>query len=89
MYARLKEDRFHKVHFHKKDILMISRILDYVRMRIQEGAFKKRDPRIIVYAYQAMIANLVLYKNILNEMDFVEIDTLSRECAHIFLEGIQ
>ena len=31
---------------------------------------------------------LGINKNILNEMDFVEIDTLSCECAHIFLEGI-
>jgi len=37
MYARLKEDYFYRVHFHKKDTPVISRISDYVRERIQEG----------------------------------------------------
>jgi len=89
MYARLKEDDFHRAHFHEKDNLMISRLLDYVRERIQEGAFKKMDHRTIVYAYQAMISNLVVYKNVLNEMEFVDIDGLSSDCARIFLGGIQ
>ncbi len=30
MFARLKEDRFHHVHFHKIDTHMISRITEYV-----------------------------------------------------------
>lgn len=88
MYARLKEDHFHRVHFHKKDILMISRLSDYVRERIQEGAFKEMDYRTIIYAYQAMISNLAIYKNVLKEMEFVNIDELSRDCASIFLKGI-
>lgn len=67
---------------------MISRILDYVHERTKEGVFKNIDPRTIVYAYQAMISNLVLYKNILNEMDFVSIKELSRDGARIFLGGI-
>ncbi|MBE9570138.1 MAG: TetR/AcrR family transcriptional regulator [Proteobacteria bacterium] len=88
MYARLKEDHFHRVHFHKKDTLMISRLSDYVRERIQEGAFKEMDHRTIIYAYQDMISNLAIYKNVLKEMEFVNIDELSRDCARIFLEGI-
>lgn len=47
------------------------------------------DYRTIIYAYQAMISNLVIYKNILNEMEFVSIEQLSRDCARIFLEGDQ
>jgi hypothetical protein len=36
-----------------------------------------------------MITNLVIYKNILNEMEFVSIEQLSRDCACIFLEGLK
>ncbi|MCK4791462.1 MAG: hypothetical protein KAV87_47460 [Desulfobacteraceae bacterium] len=67
---------------------MISRISDYVRERIQEGAFREMDHRTIIYAYQAMISNLAIYKSVLKEMDFVNIDELSRDCASIFLKGI-
>jgi len=88
MYARLKEDRFHRIHFHKKDSLMISRLSDYVRKRIKEGAFKKMDYRTVIYAYQAMISNLAIYKNVLKEMEFVDIEKLSSDCAQIFLEGL-
>ncbi len=88
MYARLKDDQFHRVHFHKKDSLMISRLSEYVRGRIQDGAFKEIGYKTIIYAYQAMISNLAIYKNILNEMEFASIDELSRDCARIFLEGI-
>ena len=89
MYARLKNDRFHRIHFKKKDSLMISRLSEYVRERVKEGAFKQVDYRTIIYAYQAMISNLVIYKNILNEMEFVSIEQLSRDCARIFLEGLK
>ena len=88
MYARLKEDHFHRVHFHRKDTLMIGRLAEYVRERVQEGDFREMAYRTMIYAYQAMISNLVIYKNILNEMDFVSIDELSRDCARIFLEGV-
>lgn len=88
IYARLKEDHFHRVHFHKKDILMINRLSDYVRERIQEVVFKEMDYRTIISAYQAMISNLAIYKNVLKEMEFVHIDELSRDCTRIFLEGI-
>lgn len=67
---------------------MIGRLAEYVRERVQEGDFREMAYRTIIYAYQAMISNLVIYKNILNEMDFVSIDELSRDCARIFLEGI-
>ncbi len=89
MYARLKNDRFHRIHLKKKDSLMISRLSDYVRERVKEGAFRQMDYRTIIYAYQAMITNLVIYKNILNEMEFVTIEQLSRDCARIFLEGLK
>ncbi|MBW1997715.1 MAG: TetR/AcrR family transcriptional regulator [Deltaproteobacteria bacterium] len=88
MYARLKEDHFHRVHFHKKDTLMMSRLSEYVRQRIKEGAFRPMDYRTVIFAYQAMISNLVIYKNVLKEMNFVSIDRLSSDCARIFLEGI-
>lgn len=88
MYARLKEDHFHRVHFHKKDTLMISRLSEYVQQRIKEGAFRPLDYRTIIYAYQAMISNLAIYKNVLKEMDFVSLDRLSSDCASIFLKGI-
>jgi len=88
MYARLKEDHFHRAHFHKKDTLMISRLSDYVRERITEGALRPVDYRTVIYAYQAMISNLAIYKNVLKEMGFVSIDRLSSDCARIFLEGL-
>lgn len=89
MYARLKEDRFHRVHFHKKDTLMISRLSDYVGERIKDGAFKDIDPRTIIFCYQAMISNLAIYKNVMKQMEFVTIEELSQDCARIFLAGIQ
>lgn len=88
MYARLKEDQFHRVHFHKKDTLMMGRLWDYVGMRMEEGALKRMDPRLVVYAYQAMISNLAIYKNVLKQMEFVGIKELSLRCAQIFLEGL-
>ncbi len=89
MYARLKEDRFHRVHFHKKDTLMISRLSEYVSERIKDGAFKNLDPRTIIFCYQAMISNLAIYKNVMKQMEFVSIEDLSQECALIFLRGIR
>ncbi len=89
MYARLREDPFHRTHFHKKDTLMISRLTDYASERIQDGVFRKVDPRTLIYCYQAMVSNLAIYKNVLGQMDFVTIEELSRECARIFLEGIK
>lgn len=89
MYARLKNDRFHRIHFKKQDSLMISRLSEYVRDRVKEGAFKQIDYRTVIFAYQAMITNLVIYKNILNEMEFVSIEELSRDCARIFLDGLK
>lgn len=89
MYARFKEDDFHKIHFQEKERLMMSRLTDYVTRRIQEGVFRKTDPRIIVFCYQAMIWNLVMYKNMMKKMDFVTIEELSRECARMFVEGVK
>lgn len=89
MYARLREDRFHRTHFHKKDTLMISRIAEYVAERIRDGVFRKMDPRTLIYCYQAMVSNLAIYKNVLGQMDFVTAEDLSRECARIFLEGVR
>ena len=89
MHARLKEDRFHRTHFHRKDTLMMSRLLDYVKMRVKDGGFRDVDPRTVVYCFQAMVSNLVIYKNVLNQMDFVTIEQLSRDCARIFLEGLR
>ena len=88
MYATLKEDSFHRAHFQKKDTLMISRLSDYVRTRIKEGAFKNIDYRTIIHAYQAMISNIAIYKNVLKGMKFTTIEKLSRDCARIFLDGI-
>jgi AcrR family transcriptional regulator len=88
LYARLREDRFHRIHFHTKDTLMISRLADYVRERVEEGAFRKMDPRVIIYSYQAMVTSLAMYKGVFKQMDFVTVDELSRSCATIFLEGI-
>ena len=89
MYARFKEDLFHQVHFQEKEVLMMNRLKDYVSRRIRQGAFRKTDPRIIVFCYQAMIWNLVMYKNMMKKMDFVTEDELSRECARIFVEGLR
>jgi len=88
LYARLRDDLFHRVHFHSKDTLMIGRLADYVRERIEEGAFKEMDPRVIIYGYQAMITNLAMYKGVLKQMEFVSVEQLSGDCARIFLEGI-
>ncbi len=88
MVARLREDNFHRIHFHKKDTLMISRLEEYVSSRVKQGVFKKIDSRTIIYAYQAMISNLAIYKNVMKKMDFVSIEELSRDCARIFLEGL-
>jgi len=88
LYARLREDRFHRVHFHRKDSLMIGRIADYVRERVQDGAFKQIDPRVVIYSYQAMVMNLAMYKGVFNEMDFISIEELSKSCATIFLDGV-
>ncbi|MEW6140893.1 MAG: TetR/AcrR family transcriptional regulator [Thermodesulfobacteriota bacterium] len=89
MYARLKEDRFHRVHFHKKDKLMMSRLTDYVQSRVQEGGFVDIDFRTVVCCFQAMVSNLVIYKNVLRQMEFTTIEELSRDCARIFLDGVR
>jgi AcrR family transcriptional regulator len=89
LYARLREDRFHRAHFHKKDTLMISRLADYVQQRVDDGAFARMDPKVIIYCYQAMVTNLAMYKGVLNQMSFVTIEELSRNCAQIFLDGIR
>lgn len=86
--ARLREDKFHRVHFHKQDTLMMSRLEAYVKERIQDGAFKRMDYRTIIFAFQAMITNLGIYKNVMKKMDFVTIEQLSNDCARIFIEGI-
>jgi AcrR family transcriptional regulator len=88
MNARLREDHFHRLHFHKKDTLMISRLEDYVRSRSREGAFVGINPQTVIYAYQAMVSNLAIYKNVMKKMDFVSIEELSRDCARIFLKGL-
>lgn len=88
MDARLKDDSFHRVHFQRQDTLMISRLEDYVRQRIRDGVFREMDPRVIIYAYQAMISNLAIYKNVMKQMDFVTIEDLSSDCALIFLGGV-
>lgn len=88
MDARLKDDRFHRVHFQRQDTLMISRLEEYVRQRIRDGVFREMDPRVIIYAYQAMISNLAIYKNVMKQMDFVTIEDLSSDCALIFLGGV-
>jgi len=88
MYGRLREDRFHKIHFHKKDTLMIGRLAEYVKERVEDGSFEPMDPRIIIFSYQAMVMNLAMYKGVFKEMDFVGVDELSRSCAAIFLRGI-
>ncbi len=88
MYARLREDSFHRAHFHKKDTLMISRLAEYVEQRIRDGVFRNMDGRIIIYCYQAMISNLAIYKSVMKNMDFVSVEELSDECARIFLEGV-
>lgn len=89
LYARLREDSFHQLHFQKKDTLMISRLADYVAGRVTKGSFRDLDPHTIIYAYQAMVSNLAIYKNVMKQMDFVSIDELSRSCASIFLQGIR
>ncbi len=89
MYARLREDQFHRVHFHEKDTLMIGRLSQYVSDRIEDGTFRPMDPRTVIFCYQAMISNLVIYKNVMKKMDFVSIEDLSHNCAAIFLEGLQ
>lgn len=88
MYARLREDSFHQKHFHAKDALMISRLAEYVANRVDEGVFRKMDPRTIIFCYQAMISNLAIYKNVMKRMEFVTVDALSEECARIFIQGV-
>lgn len=89
MFARLKEDAFHRVHFHEQDTLMISRLDAYVRQRAAEGAFVDIHPLTIIFAYQAMISNLVIYKNVMRRMNHATVEDLSRDCARIFLQGIR
>jgi len=89
MYARFKEDRFHRVHFQWKEMLMMSRLTDYVSKRIQEGGFRKMDPRITVFCYQAMVRNMAMYKNMMKKIEFVTLEALCRECTKIFVEGIR
>ncbi len=89
VYARMREDSFHRAHFQKKDTLMIGHLAEYVEQRIREGAFRQTDSRVIVFCYQAMVANLVIYRNVMKKMDFVTVEELSDECARIFLEGIK
>jgi AcrR family transcriptional regulator len=89
MYARLREDHFHRVHFHEKDTLMIGRLSQYVSDRIEDGTFRSIDPRTVIFCYQAMVSNLVIYKNVMKKMDFVSIEDLSRSCAAIFLDGLK
>jgi len=86
--ARLKEDDFFKTHFLKKDTLMISRLIEYIAQGVEAGRFRKVDPQTVTYAYQAMISNLAMYKNVMKQMDFVSIEALSRESAQIFVRGI-
>ena len=88
MHARLKEDHFHRIHFHKKDTLMISRLEEYVKRRTEEGVFIDINPQTVIYAYQAMVSNLAIYKNVMKKMYFVSIEELSRDCARIFLKGL-
>jgi AcrR family transcriptional regulator len=88
MNARLMEDRFHRLHFHRQDTLMISRLEEYVRRRIEDGAFRQMNPRVVIYAYQAMISNLAIYKNVMKKMEFVSTEELSRHCAVIFVKGL-
>ncbi len=88
LYARLREDSFHRAHFEKKDTLMISHLAEYVEERVRDGAFRDMDSRVIIHCYQAMIANLVIYKNVMKTMEFVTPEALSEECARIFLEGV-
>lgn len=89
MYARMREDNFHRLHFEQKDSLMISRLIAYVSQRIEAGIFKKLDPRVVVFAYQAMVTNLAIYKHALGQMDFVETDDLAKASATIFIEGLK
>ncbi len=88
IYARLREDEFFRAHFEEQDSLMMSRLTDYVAQRMEAGAFKKMDPRVVVFAYQAMLFNLALYKHALGQMDFVDNESLARQCAAIFIEGL-
>jgi hypothetical protein len=67
---------------------MISYLADYVTKRVDEGVFRKMDPRTIIFCYQAMISNLAIYKNVMKRMEFVTVDALSEECARIFLQGV-
>ena len=67
MSARLKEDQFHKTHFHVQDTLMISHLEDYFTQRAKEGAFKDINTRTIIYAFQAMVTNLGIYKNVMKK----------------------
>ncbi len=89
MHARFKEDHFYRAHFQEKETLMMSRLTDYVTRRVQEGAFRRMDPRTIIFCFQAMIVNLVMYKHMMKKMKFVTIEELSCECARIFVEGIR
>lgn len=88
LHARLKEDHFHRIHFHEKDLLMIGRLEEYVTKRVDDGAFKDMNPLVVIYAYQAMISNLAIYKNVMKKMDFVTSRELCRDCANIFVEGL-
>lgn len=89
MYARLREDEFHRVHFEEKDSLMISRLTDYVAGRVRNGVFLDRDPRVAVFAFQAMVTNLAMYKHALGRMDFVTNEDLADSCAEIFIKGLK
>jgi len=46
------------------------------------------DPRVVIYAFQAMISNLAIYKNVMKKMDFVTTKELCYNCANIFVKGL-
>jgi AcrR family transcriptional regulator len=86
--SRLKNDRFYQIHFEKKDLLMMSRIEGYIKERFEDGIFTGVDYKTITFAYQAMVTNLAIYKNVKKQLEHISIDELSSSCARIFLNGI-
>jgi AcrR family transcriptional regulator len=88
MYSRLRDDEFSKEHFKKKDALMIRRLTYWLSSRIAQGSFKRVDPQVTVTAYQAMVMNLAVYKQVLGQLDYVSNQELALNCAGLFLNGL-
>src|SRR5262245_49073534 len=65
--------------------------LDYVSMRIREGAFRKMDPQHAVFAFGAMLFGYIVRQQIIGMASYRKHarKKIARDFVRIFLEGMQ